>query len=123
MTLRELINKIAKEKPHSFTEADIIAFVNQVEAEVAEQFNMSEAPQYMDNHTDLDIELLAPSPYSRLYVSYVKSQIDYANEEYASYQLNAEQHTQDFRDFIDWIVRERIAGSRVIPRRFKNVLW
>ena len=121
MTIRELINKIAKEKPHSFTDADILGFVNQVEAEVAEQFNMSEAPQYMDNHTDLDIELLAPAPYSRLYISYVKSQIDYANEEYGSYQLNAEQHTQDFRDFVDWIVREGIAGSRNTPTRFTNV--
>ena len=71
---------------------------------------------------DMDEELFVPSPYSRLYVSYVKAMIDYANEEYASYQLNQEQHAMDFRDFVDWVVREKKATSRAKVSRFRNVL-
>ena len=109
MTLRDLLNKISDEKPNSFSEAKLISFVNEVEAEVAEELRVEDVPVYEDNHTDLDKVLLVEAPYDRLYVSYVKSQVDYANEEYASYQLNAEQHNQDFTDFINWIVRNGIA--------------
>ena len=121
MTIRDLLNKISKEKPNSFSEADLISFVNEVETEVAEQLHEFEAPVYTLEHDDeLDRILLAPPPYDRLYISYVKAMIDFANEEYASYQLNQEQHVQDFRDFTDWVVRENVAGSK-LPRRFRNV--
>ena len=65
--------------------------------------------------------LLAPAPYDRLYVSYLKSQIDYANEEYPSYQLNAEQHVQDFMDFSNWVVRTNQESDHRFPCRFINV--
>lgn len=119
MTIRDLLNKIQKEKPSPFTEAELIAFVNEIEAEVAEQLGTEEVPSYEDNHDDLDETLLAPAPYDRLYISYVKMQIDYSNEEYDSYQNNQAQHAQDFRDFTDWVVRERKAERTSM--RFVNV--
>ena len=123
MTIRDLLNKISKEKPNSFTEADLISFVNEIEADVAEQLNMSEAPAYDDNHMDLDMPLLAPAPYDRLYVSYVKAMIDFSNEEYASYQLNQEQHVQDFRDFLDWAIRTgQVVRSNAVTR-FKHTMY
>ena len=122
MTIRDLLNKINKEKPNSFTDADLIAFVNEVEPEVAEQLGLTEVPVYEYIHDeDLDVTLLAPLPYDRLYVSYVKAMIDYANEEYASYQLNQEQHTFDFQDFTDWVVRTGQNVNSTYPRRFRNV--
>lgn len=124
MTIRELLNKISKEKPNSFTEADLISFVNEVEAEAAEQFNMSESPAYDDNHVDLDVQLLVPAPYDRLYISYVKAMIDLANEEMESYANNQAQHVQDFRDFTDWVVRTGQAEpSHTAVTRFKNILY
>lgn len=122
MTIRDLLNKISKEKPNSFSEADLISFVNEVEAEVAEQLHEFEAPVYTFEHDDeLDRILLAPAPYDRLYISYVKMQMDFANEEWDSYANDQAQHVQDFRDFTDWVVRENVAGSK-LPRRFRHVL-
>lgn len=122
MTIRELLEKINKEKPNSFTEADLIAFVNEVEAEVAEQFGEDEVPAYSYEHDDeLDKELLAPAPYDRLYVSYVKMQIDYAQEEYDSFANNQAQHVHDFQDFTDWVVRENKSKKHKFPRRFRHV--
>ena len=122
MTIRDLLNKINKEKPSSFTEADLIAFINEVEAEVAEQLNVSEVPVYTYEHDDeLDRVLLAPAPYDRLYVSYVKMQIDYSQEEYDSFTNNQAQHTQDFQDFTDWVVREGKVSRTNYPRRFRHV--
>ena len=121
MTIQELLTKITTEKPNSFGNAKLVGFVNEVEAEVAEQLKVN-LPVYTTSETDLAKTLLAPTPYDRLYVSYLKSQVDYANEEYASYQLNAEQHVQDFRDFIDWIVRtKQVQDDRSMPRRFRHV--
>lgn len=120
MTIRELLNKINEEKPNSFPESKIISFLNELEPEVAEQLRIDNVPVYTDDPAELDTELLAKNPYDRLYVSYVKSQIDYANEEYASYQLNADQHTQDFQDFTDWVVRTGQTNKSVTRLRFKH---
>lgn len=118
MTISKLISKVQEEKPNSFTNSKLLEFVNEVEYEVAEQLALDFEP-----YTSVDTtELLAEEPYSRLYVSYVKAMIDYANEEYASYQLNAEQHTQDFRDFVDWVVRTGQAVEHELPRRVRNIM-
>ena len=125
MTLRDLLNKISDEKPNSFSEAKLISFVNEVEADVAEELHLDaeDIPTYTDNHTDLDKTLLVTAPYDRLYVSYVKAMIDFSNEEYASYQLNLEQHVQDFRDFLDWTVRTKQSVNRNVVTRFRNILY
>lgn len=118
MTIQALINKVQEEKPNTFSTEKYIAFINEIEADVADQMNL-DVPVYTED--DLTEELLVTAPYDRLYVSYVKSQIDYANEEYPSYQLNAEQHMQDFSDFVNWIVRTGQTDKSMIPSRFVNV--
>jgi hypothetical protein len=47
--------------------------------------------------------------------------IDYDNEEYASYQNNQMQHVQDFRDYLDWVVRTNQDLEEFTPVRFRNV--
>lgn len=118
MTIRALIDKVHTEKPNTFTDEHMLQFVNEIEADVVEELRMKDWEEY--TLEDMDEELLADSPYDRLYVSYVKAQVDYANEEYPSYQLNAEQHVQDFRDFADWVVRTGQA-LHYIPQRFRNI--
>lgn len=120
MTVAELINKVNEEKPNSFTEDKLLSFINEIEVEVAEQLNVMKIPVYTKQTKDE--ELLAPAPYSRLYVSYVKAMVDFANEEYTSYENNVAQHTQDFRDFVDWVVRTgQVQGPFAFPSKFRNV--
>lgn len=118
MTIQNLIDKVQEEKPNTFSTDKLIEFVNEIETDVAEQLSIELEEYTSDNLND---ELLVPAPYNRLYVSYLKAQIDYANEEYPSYQLNAEQHVQDFSDFINWVVREQVNVESVVPSRFRNV--
>lgn len=124
MTIRDLLNRIEKEKPNSFTEADLIAFLNEVEAQVADELRIKEAdvPVYEYGHDeDLDNILLVPAPYDVLYISYLKAKIDYANEEYDSYTNNQAQHVQDYKDFVDWVVREKKTTEACRTTRFMNV--
>lgn len=120
MTIKQLIDKVQEEKPNSFTDAKLISFIDEIETDVAEQFCVERESNY-NGETAQTTVLLCPEPYSRLYVSWVKSQIDYANEEYASYQLNTEQFTLDFRDFIDWIVRTGRAPEDTTPRKLRGI--
>ena len=121
MTINTLLAKIKDEKPNSFGDAKLIAFINEIEVEVAEQLMIMPAPVYTAE--DADTEFLAPAPYDKLYISYVKAMIDYANEEYASYENNQMQHVQDFRDFVDWVVRTKQVSDvdNYWPSRFRNV--
>ena len=119
MTIETLINKVNEEKPSSFGTTRLVAFINEIEREVAEQLHEPFDEPYTEN--DTDVELMAPAPYDRLYVSYVKAMIDYANEELESYSNNQAQHGQDFQDFVDWVVREKIAVNHVFTQRFRNV--
>ena len=118
MTIQSLINKVQEEKPNTFQTNKYLEYITEIEADVADQVNM-DIPVYTED--DLDAELIVPAPYDRLYVSYVKAMIDYANEEYASYQLNQMQHVQDFTDFVNWLVRTGQNDRSLIPSRFKNI--
>lgn len=117
MTIQTLLSKVKEEKPNTFGDTRLVQFLNEIEAEVAHELSEDLTPY---ENVD-DTVLIAPDPYSRLYVSYLKAMIDYANEEYASYQLNAEQHAQDYGDFVDWVVRENVNVESVVPSRFRNV--
>lgn len=121
MTLRELLEKISKEKPNSFDEDTLIGYINEIERDCAEElrYDKQEVPIY--TAADIDNELIVPAPYDRVYVSYVKAMIDYANEEYGSYQLNQEQHVRDFADFANWAVRTRFTEQGMSPTRLRNV--
>lgn len=119
MTLREVIDTIKTEKHTTLSEAKLIEFVNEVEADVAKQLNVP-APVYKHDHDEeWDKELLVPAPYDGLYISYVKARVDFTNEEYESYQLNVEQHQSDFAEFDSFVVREGVA---VKPSYWTNKL-
>ena len=118
MTITGLISKVKEEKPNTFSDAKLLQFINEIETEVAEQLCDDEFEPYS---AVANTVLLCPAPYDRLYVSYLKAMVDYANEEYASYQLNQMQHVQDFTDFVNWVVRDKVAVESLVPSRFRNI--
>ena len=116
MIVEQVINTVKAEKEHPFDNEKLIAWINEVEAEVQEQLGMR--PFVPVEH--LSDKLQAKQPYDRLYVSYVKAKIDYALEEYASYENNQAQHIADFRDFVDWVVKTSQAINKV-PRKLRGI--
>ena len=119
MTIQELITKVGEEKPNAFTTQKLVSFINEIEADVAQVLKV-DTPNYV--YTDLTSVLLVPAPYDRLYVSYLKAMIDYADEEMESYVNNAAQHTQDFTEFENWVVRTNQVVDNPFPRRFRHVM-
>ena len=119
MTIQELINKVNTEKPNSFPEDKLLQFVNEIEERVSEE--LREEDDFIPYEEIDDEELKVPAPYDKLYVSYLKAQIDYANEEIESYANNQAQHELDFDNFADWVVRTKRAEVVEIPSRFRNI--
>ena len=121
MTISDVLRIVKEEKPNTFTDAKLIEYINEVEAFVAKELRMPKEDWPSYSTSDMTEELLAEYPYDRLYVSYLKTKIDYALGEYASYQLNMEQFDTDYSNFADWVVREGKAASNPAPRRFNHV--
>ena len=122
MTIQELLNAVQEEKPNTFGTEKLIAFLNEVESLVAQELNKEEFEPYTTD--DMLVVLLAPAPYDEIYKYYLKAKIDYANEEYASYQLNAEAFNGDYSDFQNFVVRTGLAYKEVeskFPHRFKGI--
>ena len=120
MTVYELIRKVQEEKPNTFSDEKVLSYINEIESEVSEQLGRTAPPVYTTD-TMRTTDLLLGNPYDRLYTSYVKAMIDFANEEYASYENNQAQHVQDFRDFVDWVVRTGQTEERSFASRFSNI--
>lgn len=118
MTIQALITKIKTEKPNTFTNEWLLHFINEVEEKVYEE--LRKADDFVPYDTVDDTELEVPFPYDALYESYLKAKVDYANEEYPSYQLNADQFNSDFDSFSDWVVRTGQTELADIPARFRN---
>ena len=119
MKLAQVIQQVNEEKPNSFKEEKLTGYINEVEAEVQEQLGIKDKITY-EYGKDSNKELIVTAPYDKLYKSYLKANIDYANEEYASYENNQAQHIADFRDYADYVVRNGLAVSSS-PKRFKNI--
>ena len=121
MTLQDVITKVKNEKPNTFGNDKFVEFINEVEAAVYDELRKEFTPFTTD---DLSESLIVPAPYDCLYISYVKSQVDYANEEYASYQLNQEQYNADFAEFENFVVRtgfEQEESTISYPHRYKGI--
>ena len=109
MKLSSLIESVKKEKPHSFKPEDLTRFVNDVESVIQEYLDIphDERKTY-DWEKDGGRELIAQSPYDRLYDSFVKAKIDFANEEYDSYATNEAQFNSDLEDWKAYVLRSGI---------------
>lgn len=107
MKLSEAIEQVRMEKPHSFTDDHCTLFVTEIEAMVQEFLGVpvSERIKYKWED-DGNKELIAPAPYDRLYISWLKAKIDYCNQELESYANNQDQHTADMQEFKAWAIRE-----------------
>lgn len=119
MTIQALINKVQIEKPNSFADNKLLEFINEIEERVSEE--LREEDEFIPYEEIDDTVLKVPAPYDVLYVSYLKAQIDYANEEIESYANNQVQHELDFDNFADWVVRTGRAEVVEIPSRFRNI--
>lgn len=119
MTVREAIASVDNRKPNAFDITEKLAWLNALDGKIQQEI--------MDTHDnpggilfvpygldDEDVQLLAPEPWDRMYISYLESQMDYANAEYGRYNNSAAMFQAEYDGFANWYNRTHMPkGTRI----------
>lgn len=90
MTVNEAIAKVKDRKPNAYSDESLNDWLNECEAMVQRELLLTvpkEIVQYKFPE-DRDKDLILPRPYDVLYVTYIIMMIQYAQEEYTSYNAS-----------------------------------
>ena len=99
MKIIEAINRIDALKHNTYTQNDKVRWLstldNMVKTHVIDTHEGAEEVTFTgyDDSTDLQTELLMPSPYEEAYLRWLEAQIDYHNGEYGKYNNAVEAFT------------------------------
>ena len=105
MTIREAIDKIDALKPNSYSSADKIAWLSNLDGiikeEIIDTHEGGEAVVFngYDSTTDTGTVLLVPAPYDDLYIKWLEAQIDYANAEYGKYNNSSNAYNNAYSTY------------------------
>lgn len=118
MKLSEALEEVKKVKPNGFDDDTLTLFINKLEQNA---FETLRTPPWQHKKykwsEDADVTLVIPPPYDNAYISWLKAQIDYNNEEHASYANNQAQFNLDYEEFEKWVVRSGAATPKP-PKKF-----
>lgn len=113
MTIMETINHLDAVKPNSYSQAEKIRWLSNVEAmikkEIIDTHEGGENITFNGYDTmSLAKELIAPAPYDSLYIFWLEAQIDYANGEYAKYNNSITQFNTSYSEYARCYHREHM---------------
>lgn len=104
MTLQGAINTIDDLKPNTYTVADKVRWLSELDGKIKIEIidtheggeSITFEPYTEDN---LTVELLVPAPYDDIYIKYLESQIDYSNGEIGKYNNSTATFNAKMSDF------------------------
>ncbi len=125
MTIQELFDTVAKQKPHAYENAELLTWLNRIETRIYDEIikphiqknntmiydgKMTEPFALIpfegfESTTPLSTELIAQVPYDELYDFYLKMQIDLNNQEYEKYNNSSFLFHTAYRDYANYINR------------------
>ena len=122
MTIREAISRTDAVKPNAYGETAKIIWLSEldgmIKAEIIDTHQGGENVSFIgyDINVDTTKELLVPSPYDVLYLSYLEMKIDFSNGEYSKYNNSMMMYNAAYSAFENYYNREHMPISR--GRRF-----
>ena len=118
MKLSEALEEVKKVKPNGFDDDTLTLFINKLEQNAFETLRtpLWQRKRYKWSE-DADVTLVIPPPYDAAYISWLKAQIDFNNEEHASYANNQAQFNIDYEEFEKWVIRVG-AATPAPPTKF-----
>ena len=123
MTIIDAITRADISKPNGYSQVEKIAWLSELDGEIkAEIIDTHEGGDHIpfsgyNEGTAMSTKLLVPSPYDKLYVSYLEMQIDYANNEYGKYNNSMVMYNTAYSAFERYYNRNHMPISR--GQRFK----
>lgn len=126
MTIGSAIGKVQEIKPNGVSRETMVDWLNEIDTTIYRE--IVKTHEFAENlvftgyssfeGTDADrTMLLAPEPYSRLYIYWLCAQIDLQNQEFDLYQNNAALFNQAYREYQNYCNRNFMPVERA---RFKT---
>lgn len=120
MTIQEALDLLDEMKPNMMSRKTKIKFLQEIEQLIHEEILMKHAhlpwqaimPTYSED-TDPGTKLLAPDPYSMVYVYWLMSKVDIMTQEDGRYNIDRMQFEQAYQTLNDWWNRKFVPVPRV----------
>ena len=118
MTIIEAIHAIDSVKPNSYSQPDKVRWLSTldglVKVEIIDTHEGAENITFTgyNDSTPLDTELLIKAPHDKIYVSWLQSQIDYANEETAKYNNSSAVYNHAYSEYENYYNRTHMPVSK-----------
>lgn len=119
MTIKQAQDKLTALKPHAYSAAETVAWLNAVEGRIFAEIIQTHANDdeiafagYTTSTTD-STALIAPEPYDELYLYYLMTQVDLHNAEYDKYNNSAALFNAAWDAFARFWNREFMPVQRV----------
>lgn len=118
MTIREAIERTDALKFNTYTTADKVLWLSQLDWDIARNIlepHLEDTPFGFfgyDADTDPDTVLLAPPPFDQMYLRYLESQIDYHNGETERYNVSALVFNRVYESYANYHKRHHLPRSQ-----------
>lgn len=118
MRIMDAINRLDTLKFNTYTNADKIAWLSQLDGKVKQQiFDTHEGGDGVSfagytSKTPLDTELLIPAPFDDVYLKWMEAQIDYHNGEYDKYNASILMYNTALTAFANWYNKNNMPLSK-----------
>lgn len=118
MTIIEAINRIDTIKPNSYTQAEKVRWLSNLDGiikrKIIDTHEGGEAIVFegYTESTPLTTELLVPFPYDDIYLKWLETWIDYYNGEYARYNNSVEMYNKAYSEFARHYNRTHMPKSK-----------
>lgn len=120
MKVGEVLAQVNKIKPNTFDDDALLVWLNTIEAMVqTECLKVEPGSTGMITYTlpmDLDREMIMPAPYDQCYELYVESQIDYAQQEFATAQNTAALFNSAYTNALNYYVNKIDNNLKVVAK-------
>lgn len=118
MTIIEAINRIDTIKPNSYTQAEKVRWLSNLDGIIKRKvIDTHEGGETIvfegyTESTPLTTELLVPFPYDDIYLKWLETWIDYYNGEYARYNNSVEMYNKAYNEFARYYNRTHMPKSK-----------
>ena len=123
MTIRQALTQVEQVKPNAVPDEVLVQWLNEVDQTIFKE--LVKTHEYgtelvfggydrTDESSADSVVLLAPEPYSQLYVYYLCAQIDMQNQEFDLYRNNAALYNKAYSDYASYYNRKimPVSGAR-----------
>ena len=105
MTIKEIISKVDRARPNSFTDEEKVKWIAELDGKIALDvmlMDIAEVQQFRYCVENMNVEPLVGFPHNDLYELWLYAKIDFGNGEYSKYQNSMEMYNEHYGAFVRW---------------------